>query len=249
MKFRFFINLLLVAGICLSLQWTDTSSSRSDLSGQELVKKKKKKKTKKPKKKKAGSSKEKKQDPKKTEKQKAKAKKKKEKRTAQQDKKAQKLIAEREKRKADLKKEQEKKRGNYTECDSADIVRTSKDTLLLAKYIKVYRGLGGICYMIHLQEMGRLEKTSDGHYSVEMRASKDPRAPADWQTYLFCPIGKPDGLVALVSPVGDTVQTCNYVAEKKEGMMSYYKNKKIFFQEKYVNDNKIAEAEIEYDGN
>lgn len=249
MKFRFLITLLLAAGICLSIQWTDSTSSRTDLSGQELVKKKKKKKTKKPKKKKAGSSKEKKEDPKKAEKAKAKAKKKKEKRTAQQEKKARKLIAERDKKRADQKKEQEKNRGDYSKCDSTDIVRSSKDSLILIKYMRVYKSLGGICYIIHLQEMGRLEKTADGFYSVQMRPSKDPRAPADWQTYLFCPIGKPDGLVALTSPAGDTIQTCNYVGEKKEGMMTYYKNKKVFYVEKYTNDNKIAEAEVEYDGN
>lgn len=251
MKSRFLVSLLLVIGIFLSFNWADSAAARSNSSVQEMAKKKKKKnKTKKPKKKKkSSSSKTKEEDPKKVAKEKERAKKEKEKRDKKHEKKTQKLLAEREKDKAKKEKERNKNRRDYTKCDSTDIKRTSKDSLILIKYMKVYRGLGGLCYILHLQEMARLEKTSDGHYTVEMKPSNDPRAPADWQTYLYCPIGKPDGLVALVSPVGDTVQTCNYLSEKKEGMMTYYKNKKIKYEEKYVNDEKIAAKEIEYDGN
>lgn len=247
MKTKFLLALLFVFSIGISLQWTG-ASAYADTHSAEMVKKKKKKKKKDKKPKKKKSKKQKEVDPKKEEKRKAKEKKKKEKRKAEQEKQAQKLHEERVRKKEKLAKQQEKSRGDYSHCDSADVVRTSKDSLLLAKYIKVYRGLGGICYIIHLQEMGRLENTSEGHYYVEMRASKDPRAPADWQTYLYCPIGKPNGLVALVSPVGDTIQTCTYQNEMKEGVMRYYKNKKVFYEEKYVSDNKVSAAEIKYEG-
>ncbi|MBI3509844.1 MAG: hypothetical protein HY064_04210 [Bacteroidetes bacterium] len=137
-------------------------------------------------------------------------------------------------------KAQDQRKDYVKGCDSTELVRTSQDTLLLKKYETIYRSLGGLCYIIHLQQMAELEKTSDGFYSVRIRASKDPRAPADWQTYLYCPIGKPDGMIALINPLGDTVQLCNYRGEKKEGMMTWVKKGEgVIHQEKYAADVKV----------
>lgn len=131
-------------------------------------------------------------------------------------------------------------RKSYTRCDSASLTRTSKDTLILPKYISIYRTLGGVCYILHLQQMTQIYKSSTGFYYVIMRKSKDQRAPAAWQTYLFCPIGKPNGTIALRSIEGDTIQMCSYLNEKKNGIMYFLKkNKGVIYQEKYVNDVKV----------
>lgn len=235
--------LLLVLAISVSIQWSPQSSSSSSQT-EELVKRKKKPKRKKKdkpkKKKKPKQKKEKQKSPEQIAKEKAVAKKKHDKQLARQDKMKQKLLEERNKKKDKLDKEREKAHAKYEGCDSTDVVRTSTDSLILAKYIKVYRSLGGICYIIHLQEMAELEKTSEGFYSVTIKPSSDPRAPANWQTYLYCPIGKPDGMVALVSPAGDTVQVCSYKGERKNGLMSFFKKGDgMFYQERYVNDEKV----------
>ncbi|HEU4717223.1 MAG TPA: hypothetical protein VFU15_05300, partial [Bacteroidia bacterium] len=147
------------------------------------------------------------------------------------------IAKDREKKDKQRAKAKAKELNQYDDCDSTKIVRTSKDTAILVKYIRIYRTLGGACYILHLQRMAKLEKTADGFYSVQMKESSDPRAPADWQTYLYCPIGKPNGLVALTSPAGDTVQTCQYQDEKKNGDMIWYKKGKgAIHQEIYTND-------------
>jgi ATP-dependent 26S proteasome regulatory subunit len=235
----------MVISLTVSVQWKSFGSEDSEQT--ESVKKKRKKA---PKKKKAKKKKAKKQDDTKkkelSDKQKEKEKKKKEKRKKQQDKRVAQLHKERDKKNQKIAKEREQAHQVDTECDSTDVTRTSTDTLILKKYIKIYRSLGGICYILHLQDIGTPVKTSDGFYTVMMKQSKDPRAAADWQTYLYCPIGKPDGMVALRSPEGDTVQICSYVAEKKHGMMTYYKKGQgIFYQEKFANDEKVWVSPIE----
>lgn len=239
MKFRFLFILLLAAAMCCP-EWTgvraafagqDTGSNR-----EEVLKKKRKKpkKSKKKKPKKTNTSKKAAKKPSEEEKKKQAAKKQK-----KQEKNIQRLADEKEKKEKQKAKAQ-KKREDYDKCDSTRIVRTSSDTLQLVKYIKVYHSLGGACYILHLQQMGKLVKTSDGFYNIKMKPSSDPRAPADWQTYLFCPIGKPDGMVALCSPAGDTVQVCSYLGEKKHGLMSWFKKGEgVIHQERYVNDEKV----------
>jgi len=131
-------------------------------------------------------------------------------------------------------------------CDSSKLVRTSKDTAILIKYIRIYRTLGGVCYILHLQDMAKLHQDSVDVYSVTIKPSSDPRAPAAWQTYLYCPIGKPDGEVLLLSPEGDTVQVAFYKDEKKNGLVTYFKKGKgIIYQEKYANDEKVWERKPE----
>src|SRR6476620_11445636 len=94
----------------------------------------------------------------------AKARKLKAKKDRKHDKNLSKVQKDRQKKADAIVKEQTKGRKDYSDCDSADVVRTSQDTLILAKYIKVYHSLGGICYIIHLQDMADLVKTSDGYY-------------------------------------------------------------------------------------
>ncbi len=245
MKFRLFLLLLLSSGILFSFQWKEASgSARSAGSQVELLKKKKKKRKKPKKKKKANTTK---KTSKKAPVDSAKVAKKKKKADKRHEKNQGKLDKDREKKSKEIEKQQEERK-DFTKCDSADVKRTSQDTALLAKYIKIYRSLGGICYIIHLQEIGSLEQSSDEFYSIQIEESKDPRAPAAWQTYLYCPIGKPNGTIALMSPLGDTTQMCSYLNEKKNGMMYYVKKGKgVIYKEKYVNDIKVWEAKQEED--
>ncbi|MCA6362707.1 MAG: hypothetical protein IM638_06690 [Bacteroidetes bacterium] len=181
-----------------------------------------------------------------TEKEKAKAKKLEEKKQRQRDKSVAKVQKEREKKNKKKQEEMDAQKPVYTKCDSADVVRTSTDTLLLKKYIKVYQSLGGICYIIHLQKMGNIKKSGEGMYYVKMKQTDDKREIANWKTYLFCPVGKPDGTVALINPEGDTIQQCTYKAERKNGSMIFYKQGgKIAYQEEYVNDVRVSDMNKE----
>jgi hypothetical protein len=234
MRFRFIFILLLSTVMLFSFQWRNLSSASARSTSEETMKKKRKKKPKKKKKKKPSKKTTvKKTDPRKDSIAKAKQ-------TAKQDKKLNKLLDQKEKQKTAAEKAKTKENQKYDKCDSADVVRTSKDTLILAKYIKIYHSLGGVCYIIHLQKMAKIELDSAGFYSVEIKPSNDPRAPADWQTYLYCPIGKPNGRVLLRSPEGDTVQIAYYQDERKTGISSWYKKGKgVIHQERFVNDEKV----------
>ena len=245
MRSRLLIILLLTMGILFSFQWKSGGSARSGASQVELLKKKKKrKKPKKPKKKKAKKSK---SSAKKSPEDSAKLAKKKKKADKRHDRNLGKLNKQKEKKAKVVQKAQEDRK-TYDKCDSTDVVRTSQDTLILVKYMKIYRSLGGICYILHLQKMAKLKETSDGFYYVQVENSKDPRAPAAWQTYLYCPIGKPNGTIALLSPEGDTIQMCTYLNEKKQGMMYYVKKGKgVVYKEKYNEDNKVWEKKEEED--
>ncbi|CAN5838200.1 hypothetical protein BH11BAC7_BH11BAC7_27710 [soil metagenome] len=229
-------------GILFSFQWKSGGSVRSGASQVELMKKKKKrKKPKKAKKKKAKV----KSSSKKSPEDSAKLAKKKRRADKRHDRNLAKLNKKKEKKAKEVVKAQEDRK-DYSKCDSTDVVRTSQDTLILAKYMKIYRSLGGICYILHLQEMAKLKQTSDGFYYVQVKDSKDPRAPAAWQTFLYCPIGKPNGTIALLSPLGDTIQMCTYLNEKKQGMMYYVKKGKgVIYKEKYNEDNKVWEKKEE----
>lgn len=181
-----------------------------------------------------------------TEKEKAKAKKIEEKKQRQRDKSVAKVQKEREKKNKEKQEAMDAQKPIYTKCDSADVVRTSTDTVLLKKYIKVYQSLGGICYIIHLQKMGNIKKSGEGMYYVKMKQTDDKREIANWKTYLFCPVGKPDGTVALINPEGDTIQQCTYKAERKNGSMIFYKQGgKIAYQEEYVNDVRLSDMNKE----
>jgi hypothetical protein len=246
MKFRLLIVLFLATGILFSFQWGNRISARSGAAQAETMKKKKKRKKPKKKKKKSNTTK---KTSKKAPVDSAKLAKQKKKTDKRHDKNLGKLEKKKEKKAKTIEKAQEDRK-DFTKCDSADVKRTSQDTMLLAKYIKIYRSLGGICYIIHLQDMARLEQTSDGFYTVQIRESKDPRAPAAWQTYLYCPIGKPNGTIALLDPLGDTIQMCTYLNEKKQGMMYYVKKGKgVVYKEKYNEDNKVWEKKEDEDGN
>lgn len=242
MKFRLLLLAFLSLGIFFSFEWESSGTARTGSSQVELLKKKKKRK--KPKKKK----------PKKVKKSKKKAPedsatlaKKKRKADKRHDRNLGKLQKKKEKKAKEVVKAQEDRK-TYDKCDSADVVRTSQDTALLAKYIKIYRSLGGVCYIMHLQDMADLKQTSEGFYYVQIKESKDPRAPAAWQTYLYCPIGKPNGTIALLSPAGDTIQMCTYLNEKKQGMMYYVKKGKgVIYKEKYNQDVKVWEKKEEED--
>jgi hypothetical protein len=243
MKTRLLILVFLVMGILFSFEWKSGGTARSGASQVELLKKKKKKR-KKPKKKKPKKVK---KSTKKTPEDSAKLAKKKKKTEKRHDRNLNKLNKKKEKKAKAIVKAQEDRK-TYDKCDSADVVRTSQDTALLAKYIKIYRTLGGVCYIMHLQDMADLEKTGDNNYYVQVKESKDPRAPAAWQTFLYCPIGKPNGTIALLSPLGDTIQMCSYLNEKKNGMMYYLKKDKgVIYKEKYVNDVKVWEKKEEED--
>jgi hypothetical protein len=122
-------------------------------------------------------------------------------------------------------------------CDTAKLVRTSSDSMILKKYQKVYSRMGGVCYIIHLQELAKVKKVSDSTYNVKVKESNTAEARADWSTYLFCPIGKPNGTVTLLAANGDTVQQCTYKDERKNGWMIWWKAKnEIMTAVKFTND-------------
>ncbi len=246
MRIKFLLLIFSLSTIFCFVEWKSADASHSASSSIEnsIKKKKKRKKPKKQKPKKKKKIKTKKQT---TARDSVKAEKIKKRNQKRIDRNLEKLDKKKEK-KEKIKKKAQDDRKTFDKCDSTDVIRTSQDTLLLAKYIKIYRSLGGICYILHLQKMAELEKTADGFYSVQITNSKDPRAPAAWQTYLYCPIGKPNGTIALMNPEGDTIQMCSYANEMKNGMMYYVqKGKGVVYKEKYVNDIKIWEKKPEED--
>jgi hypothetical protein len=160
------------------------------------------------------------------------------------------------KKKKDKKKKKKKKKAPKSNCNAASLKRTSADSLILKKYVALYKDLGGVCYIKKLQEMGDIEKTGTSEmtgeslYTVYLGKSKTPDDRMAWTTFMFCPIGKPDGFIALVQPSGDTVQYCTYKNERKEGKMVWLKPRYgIVANFDFVNDEKPVEKVQDYDPN
>lgn len=148
------------------------------------------------------------------------------------------------------KKKSKKKKPPKSNCNANSLTRTSADSLILKKYVNLYRDLGGVCYIRKLQEMGDLEKTGEGQYTVFLGKSKTPDDRMAWTTYMYCPIGKPDGSVALVQATGDTVQYCTYKNEMKNGFMYWLKPRYgIVAVFEFVNDEKPVSVVQDYDPN
>ncbi|GAB4132721.1 MAG: hypothetical protein Fur0041_04330 [Bacteroidia bacterium] len=143
------------------------------------------------------------------------------------------------KKKKEKKVKKEKKIKKPSGCDTAKLVRTSEDPEILKKYTKTYAKFGGLCYILHLQQIGKIKQMSDTSYRIVIKDKGTPESRMDWQTVLFCPIGKPNGLVVLVSPKGDTVQTCQYQNERKNGVMTWWQpGKGVIAAIRYKNDEK-----------
>lgn len=148
------------------------------------------------------------------------------------------------------KKKEKQKKKPKSNCDAKVLKRTSQDSLILKKYVALYKDLGGVCYIKKLQDMGKLEKTDEGKYTVYLGKSKSPEDRMAWTTYMYCPIGKPDGSVALVQASGDTVQYCTYKNERKDGRMIWLKPRYgVVAMFVFVNDEKPEEVAPEYDPN
>lgn len=146
------------------------------------------------------------------------------------------------------KKKSKKKKAPKSDCDANRLTRTSSDSLILKKYVTLYKDLGGTCYIRKLQEMGDLEKTGEGQYTVYLGKSKSPDDRMAWTTFMYCPIGKPDGSVALVQASGDTVQYCTYKNEMKHGFMYWLKPRYgIVAMFEFINDEKPAAIVPDYD--
>lgn len=153
-------------------------------------------------------------------------------------------------KKKDKKKKKKKKKAPKSNCNANSLARTSADSLILNKYVALYKDLGGVCYIKKLQEMGDLEKTGEGQYTVYLGKSKTPDDRMAWTTYMYCPIGKPDGSVALVQASGDTVQYCTYKNEMKHGFMYWLKPRYgVVAVFEFVNDEKPATVVEDYDPN
>lgn len=148
------------------------------------------------------------------------------------------------------KKKEKKKKPAKSNCNPKDLDRSSEDSVILKKYVELYKDLGGVCYIKKLQDMGKLEKTDEGKYTVYLGKSKSPDDRMAWTTFMYCPIGKPDGAVALVIESGDTVQYCTYKNERKEGTMYWLKPRYgVVAQFVFVNDEKPVEVVQDYDPN
>lgn len=151
------------------------------------------------------------------------------------------------KKKPKKKKPTKKPKSN---CDPKVLDRTTADSVILNKYVEMYKGLGGVCYIKKLQDMGKMEKTGEGAYTVYLGKTKSPDDRMAWTTYMYCPIGKPDGSVALVMATGDTVQYCTYKNERKEGKMIWLKPRYgVVAVFEFINDEKPAEEVKDYDPN
>lgn len=151
------------------------------------------------------------------------------------------------KKKKKKKKKTKKKKPVKSNCDPNSLIRTSSDSLILKKYVKLYKDLGGVCYIRQLQKMGEIEKTGEGQYTVYLGKSKSPEDRMAWTTYMYCPIGKPDGSVALVQSTGDTVQYCSYKNEMKNGFMIWLKPKYgVVAAFEFINDEKPVDIIPEY---
>lgn len=160
------------------------------------------------------------------------------------------------KKKKDKKKKKKKKKAPKSNCDAGKLDRTSADSTILNKYVTLYKDLGGVCYIKMLQEMGEIEKTGisemtgEGNYTVYLGKSKSPDDRMAWTTFMYCPIGKPDGFIALVQPSGDTVQYCTYKNERKEGKMVWLKPRYgVIANFVFINDEKPTTEVQEYDPN
>jgi hypothetical protein len=154
------------------------------------------------------------------------------------------------KKKKEKKKKDKKKKAPKSNCDPKSLIRSSQDSVILNKYIELYKGLGGVCYIKKLQGMGKLEKTEEGKYTVYLGKSKTPDDRMAWTTFMYCPIGKPDGSVALVQESGDTVQYCTYKNERKEGFMYWLKPRYgVVATFEFINDERPVEVVQEYDPN
>jgi hypothetical protein len=157
-------------------------------------------------------------------------------------------LAKKKKKKKDKKKK--KKKAPKSNCDPKVLDRTSSDSLILKKYVTLYKDLGGVCYIKKLQDMGKIEKTDENKYTVYLGKSKSPEDRMAWTTFMYCPIGKPDGSVALVQASGDTVQYCTYKNERKEGNMYWLKPRYgVVAMFVFVNDEKPVEVVKDYDPN
>lgn len=151
------------------------------------------------------------------------------------------------KKKPKKKKPAKKPKSN---CDPKVLDRTTADSVILNKYVEMYKGLGGVCYIKKLQNMGKIEKTGEGAYTVYLGKTKSPDDRMAWTTYMYCPIGKPDGSVALVMATGDTVQYCTYKNERKEGKMIWLKPRYgVVAVFEFINDEKPVEEVKDYDPN
>jgi len=148
------------------------------------------------------------------------------------------------------KKKKKKDKPPKSDCNPNSLTRTSADSVILKKYVELYKSLGGVCYIKTLQKMGELEKTGEAQYTVYLGKSKNPEDRMAWTTYMYCPIGKPDGCVALVQESGDTVQYCTYKNEMKHGMMIWLKPRYgIVAAFEFINDEKPVAETQEYDPN
>lgn len=159
------------------------------------------------------------------------------------------FIAGKKKDKKKKKKKKKKPKPVKSDCDPKSLTRTSADSVILKKYVALYKNLGGVCYIRTLQKMGKLEKTDEGKYTVSLGKSKNADDRIAWSTYMYCPIGKPDGSVALVQETGDTIQYCTYKNEMKNGTMYWLKPRYgIVAMQEFVNDEKPVQVIPDYDG-
>lgn len=160
------------------------------------------------------------------------------------------VVAAKKKKKKKKDKKKKKKKAPKSNCDAKSLDRTSADSVILNKYVALYKDLGGVCYIKKLQDMGEMEKTGEGAYTVYLGKSKTPDDRMAWTTYMYCPIGKPDGSVALVIASGDTVQYCTYKNERKEGFMYWLKPRYgVIATFEFRNDERPVPTVQEYDPN
>ena len=99
------------------------------------------------------------------------------------------------------------------------IIRTSNNDSLLKRYVNNFRCCGGERYIVTLQQKFKLIKLNDTTYQIKIKdkGSLVYEDESDWEDFLWCPIGKPNGTIILID--GDDIKRreYNYKNEMKEG--------------------------------
>lgn len=102
--------------------------------------------------------------------------------------------------------------------------RTSNDSIILKKYLELYKHSGGELYIIMLQQKYKLIKSGDTVFDLHLAAddaAQEGEHP-QWNDFLYCSIGKANGIINVIDADGNKIQQWHYRGEKKEGIVYWY---------------------------
>ena len=108
------------------------------------------------------------------------------------------------------------------------MARTSTDSNLLKSYIELYKHKGGTLYIIYLQQTYKLEKEKDSTYKLVLNPKDEEEVGPHpkWSDFLYCPIGKENGILDVYNADGEKMQEWRYYKERKYGKALWYNSDK-----------------------